>query len=430
MSDDAVRVTFDHLLRLPSRPVPKLDIFLCSNGGSGTVPWRLVSLFREFAKSFRVLVPYRAYSAASLIALGADEIVMHPFAELGPIDPSVSNDFNPVEQGTGKLLGISVEDVSAYINFVKSGVGISHEDELVKAVEILANKVHPLALGNVERFLSQSRMIAKKILRTHMKDADEHTIKELVENMASKLYFHGHPINRQEAKDDLKLKVTTDIAPELEAAMWSLYLDYEEEFENQSIFNPAADLAAMPTTPQMLPVPVQTIPMSPQPSPMLPRSLRLLDRPWEPSSDATPSHPTPGPPQGSPAALLQVLQAPKVKTYTLLHAIVESAPLTSRCTTERRYQSLTGLPPGQVAIQEEMLSQGWSHSEEASEGTPSQPSLTKPADAQEATKNAPARRSEEIPTSQGIEQDLPTVAGMNVVAASTLVVIRHPFSET
>lgn len=194
MADDAVRVCFDHLLLLPERPIEKLDVFLCSNGGSGTVPWRLVALFREFAKSLCVLIPYRAYSAASLLALGADEIVMHPFAELGPIDPTVSNDFNPAEQNTGRRIGISVEDVRAYVNFIKSTVGITHEDELIKAIEILANNVHPLALGNVERFLSQSRMIAKKILRTHMKDADEHTINTIVENMASKLYFHGHPI--------------------------------------------------------------------------------------------------------------------------------------------------------------------------------------------------------------------------------------------
>lgn len=113
MADDAVRVCFDHLLLFPERPVEKLDVFLCSNGGSGTVPWRLVALFREFAKSLSVLIPYRAYSAASLLALGADEIVMHPFAELGPIDPTVSNDFNPVEQNTGRRLGISVEDVRA-----------------------------------------------------------------------------------------------------------------------------------------------------------------------------------------------------------------------------------------------------------------------------------------------------------------------------
>src|SRR5713226_1038167 len=173
IADDSVRVFFDHLLLLPSRPVEKLDIFLCSNGGSGTVPWRLVSLFREFGKKFSVLIPYRSYSAASLIALGADEIVMHPFAELGPIDPTVSNDFNPREEGTGRLLGISVEDVKAYVDFVKTTVGIRHEDELIKALEVLAVNVHPLALGNVERFLTQSRMIARKILRTHMKEAEE-----------------------------------------------------------------------------------------------------------------------------------------------------------------------------------------------------------------------------------------------------------------
>ena|SRR5579862_6945291 len=91
IAEDQVRVMFDHLLKLPTRPVDKLDLFLVSNGGSGVVPWRLVSVFREFAKSFNVLIPYRAYSAASLIALGADEIVMHPFGELGPIDPTLGD---------------------------------------------------------------------------------------------------------------------------------------------------------------------------------------------------------------------------------------------------------------------------------------------------------------------------------------------------
>src|SRR6266851_1200545 len=160
IAEDQVRIFFDHLLKLPERPVAKLDVFLCSNGGNGTVPWRLVALFREFAQSFNVLIPYRAYSAASLLALGADEIVMHPFAELGPIDPTVSNDFNPVEQGTGRRLPISVEDVRAYVSFIKETVGITHEDELVQVVRVLAEKVHPLALGNVERFVMQSRMIA------------------------------------------------------------------------------------------------------------------------------------------------------------------------------------------------------------------------------------------------------------------------------
>ncbi|HNQ23098.1 MAG TPA: hypothetical protein PKK06_08390 [Phycisphaerae bacterium] len=302
MADDAVRVFFDHLLLLPTRPIEKLDVFLCSNGGSGTVPWRLASLFREFAKAFCVLVPYRAYSAASLLALGADEIVMHPFAELGPIDPTVSNEFNPVEQGTGRRLGISVEDLRAYVDFVKSTVGITHEDELVKTIEILAQKIHPLAIGNVERFLLQSRMIAKKILRTHMKDADDHTLNDIVENMASKLYFHGHPINRKEAKNDLRLKVLDELPPGLESCMWDLYKDFEAEFDNLAHFNPAADLA---------------------------RETQM--------------------------------QPGATREYTLVHVMIESDRLSSKQATCRRF-TLQSLQPGQQAIREDILSQGWTHS--------------------------------------------------------------------
>lgn len=325
MSDDAVRIIFDHLLLLPSRPVEKLDIFLCSNGGAGTVPWRLVSLFREFAKTFNVLIPYRAYSAASLLALGADEIVMHPFGELGPIDPTVSNEFNPTDN-MGRRLGINVEDVTAYVNFIKDTVGITHEDELVKVIQVLAEKVHPIALGNVERFLSQSRMIARKILRTHMKDTAEHEIEEIVENMASKLYFHGHPINRQEAKVDLGLKVENNLPPNLEAKMWELYKDYEQEFQNMDIFNPAGDLAAMAAGPPAA---------------------------GQPAAAPHAGPPTPAPP-------------PSVR-YELLHAMVESGRLSSKFVTERRYElvqlpAMPMQPIGQPALREDVLFQGWRHS--------------------------------------------------------------------
>ncbi len=270
------------------------------------MPWRLVALFREYTSRICVLIPYRAYSAASLLALGADEIVMHPFAELGPIDPTVSNDYNPISP-QGQRLGISVEDVKAYIHFVKTTVGITHEDELVKALIALTEKVHPLALGNVERFISQSRLVARKLLATHMDGEDRHAIDEIVENMASKLYFHGHPINRHEAQRDLKLKVETNLQPELESAIWNLYLDFEAEFQNRSVFDPAAMIYS----------------------------------------------------QTNPATPIEV---------ELLHAVVESERLTSCHRTRHRYTPVNfaqpGQPaiPGQIAIRDEVLSQDWSHS--------------------------------------------------------------------
>lgn len=251
MADDAIREILDQLLAISNPPIDKLDVFICSNGGDAALPWRLVPVFRQFAKSFSVLVPYHAYSAATILALGANEIVMHPFGVLGPIDPTVANEFNP-QNPQGRLLGISVEDVKAYVTFVKETVGITHEDELVQMLAVLAEKVHPLALGNVERFISQSRMIARKLLNTHMDNVSERDIEDIVESLASRLYFHGHPINRTEAERELRLKVAKDIPAGLETLMWALYTDYEAEFGNRDPFQPFVDLAKK-TSPWALP---------------------------------------------------------------------------------------------------------------------------------------------------------------------------------
>jgi hypothetical protein len=304
IADDQVRVIFDHLLQIKERPIPRLDLFLVSNGGNSVIPWRLVSLFREFAKQFCVLVPYRAYSAATLIALGADEIVMHPFGELGPIDPSVSNDFNP-RTAQGVPIPISVEDVTSYVSFIKKTVGITHEDELVKTIEALCSQVHPLALGNVERFVSQSRMVATKVLKTHMLKEPDHTIQEMVENMTSKLYFHGHPINRQEALNDLKLKICENPGAELEKAIWGLYLQFEEEFKNNVIFLPAADLFRQfdPAAPQLITV-----------------------------------------------------------ENDLLHGVIESSGLRSEFRSTRRHLLMP--TPAGPQLMEQPLSQGWTHSKQ------------------------------------------------------------------
>ena len=204
MAMDTVRYVYDHLERIAStnegEPI-NIDLFLHSNGGDGTVPWRLVTLIREFANQFSVLVPYRAFSAATLTALGADAIVMHPMGMLGPTDATVANAFNPIDPRNQQPIGISVEDVTAYLSLIKEDAKIQHEDQLVTAFNLLADKVHPLALGNVKRHISQSRTMARKLLGLHM-DPDDHAhrVSNIVENLTSKSFFHGHPINRKEAR--------------------------------------------------------------------------------------------------------------------------------------------------------------------------------------------------------------------------------------
>jgi Serine dehydrogenase proteinase len=221
MAQDAVRHFFDHL---PPEPVKKLDLLIHSNGGDGVVPWRLMTLLHEYAEEVHVLVPHRAFSAATLAALGAHEITMHPMAMLGPIDASIVNPLGPVDPLSGQRVAVSGEDVAAYNALVRDDLGIRHEEELVQAFKILAENVHPLVLGSVKRGIAQSRMLGEKLIRLRSPQIEARHL-ELLEQLTTKLYYHGHPINRGEAKD-LGLPVAAP-APAVENALWAAYLAYE-----------------------------------------------------------------------------------------------------------------------------------------------------------------------------------------------------------
>jgi len=69
--------------------VDELDLIINSPGGDGTVAEKIIELCRAYCKEFKVIVPNRAKSAATVVALGADEIIMGYCSELGPIDAQV-----------------------------------------------------------------------------------------------------------------------------------------------------------------------------------------------------------------------------------------------------------------------------------------------------------------------------------------------------
>ena len=257
MAVDIIPRLYAHLEALRARGKSnRVCLYIHSNGGDGVVPWRMVSLIREYAEHFTVLVPHRAFSAATLLALGADRVVVHPMGMLGPIDPTITTDFNPSSPvNPNQKLGISVEDVTSYIKLVKEDVGISHEDELVQAFLALANQVHPLALGNVKRSTLQSRLMGAKLLRSRRAGRlPEHENEDIVRKLTSELYYHGHPISRREARDDLGLTFVEDTTDEQAKAMWDLYREYASLMLLERPFQPFAEavrvLGETPAAPQ------------------------------------------------------------------------------------------------------------------------------------------------------------------------------------
>ena len=225
---------------------PNIDLFLYSTGGDTMVPWRLVSMAREYCDKFSVLVPYKAHSAATMIALGADEIVMSDLSELSPIDPSTANVFNPTDpQNAQNKIPISVEDVMAYFDLAKNKFGIKNDEELAKIFNkfVEANpQIHPLALGNVNRTHNLIRMLAKRLLKSHKTPMKEDEIEKIVDYFTEKLYSHQYFIGRKEAKEDLGLKIVQYADSVLSKAMTDLYEEYKKEMDLGTVWNPENEL--------------------------------------------------------------------------------------------------------------------------------------------------------------------------------------------
>jgi hypothetical protein len=66
-----------------------LHLLLCSPGGDGETAIRLARMAQASCRRFVVVVPEIAKSAATILALGAHEIIMGPTSDLGPIDPQI-----------------------------------------------------------------------------------------------------------------------------------------------------------------------------------------------------------------------------------------------------------------------------------------------------------------------------------------------------
>ena len=232
---DVIRLFLEHLNDLAG--AQRIDLFLITRGGITLVPTRLVGLIREYCGEFGVLVPYMAHSAGTLIALGADEIVMGPMGELGPVDPSVGNQFNPTvdpaDASGGKLptprprIPISVEDLSAYLSLAKERAALGGTNGMADALKALTDRVHPLALGNIHRQHMLIRRLVKQLLTMHMDPAkDKDKIDQLTETLTEKLYAHEYVITRKEARDQIGLKVNYS-TPEICSLMWKVYEAYE-----------------------------------------------------------------------------------------------------------------------------------------------------------------------------------------------------------
>ena len=245
IAGDAIRPFYSHLEKIGERE--RIDLFLYSMGGHLMPPFRLVHLIREYCGTFGVLVPYRAHSGATMICLGANEIIMGKMGELSPVDPTTANPFNPQDRSNPKKrTPISVEDITSYLNLAKEKGDLKERDQMLEVYRFLADKVHPVALGNIYRVYNVIRLLCEELLSLHMNPKEEkEKIDRIVSYLIERLFSHDFPISRKMAEEELELNIKKPDA-ELESLMWSLYETYEEDLKLGEPFNPPGLLGDKP----------------------------------------------------------------------------------------------------------------------------------------------------------------------------------------
>jgi hypothetical protein len=223
--------------------VEKIDLVLYSTGGLTMAAWGLTNLIREYCKRFSVLVPFKAHSTATLLALGADEIVMGPMGQLSPVDPTITSPFNPMGQnpaqpGHLQLIPVSVEDVASYLNLAREEAEIKAGPGMLEVFKKLSDTVQPMALGQVYRAKEQIKLLASQLLAFHMDPvAKKKEIDTIVKRLTKELYSHDYIIGRREAKKVIALDVT-QAEGELEKQLWKCFKSYSTVLELDSPYNP------------------------------------------------------------------------------------------------------------------------------------------------------------------------------------------------
>lgn len=201
----------------------KIDLVLHSYGGAVDTPFKVVMLIREFCEEFAVIVPFVAKSAASMLVLGADEVVMGPISELGPIDPLVKH---PVY----KDVWVPVQAVWHCLDYLQRSIINSPDPEVSSfIVTPMLNKLDPWLIGDYEKTMKASRQYAEALLSRYMLKDHPDQVSIVTQALTEGYFSHGYPIGRREAKE-LGLKVT-EAHGELWDVIWKLYLGYEELFK-------------------------------------------------------------------------------------------------------------------------------------------------------------------------------------------------------
>ena len=203
---------FTDLINSVDKKHRAVDILIHSPGGSPDATERIVEILRDRFDEVHFLIPHSAYSAATMLALSGDSIVLHNSAILGPIDP--------------QLDGIPVRSITRGFEKVKKQIQKEGPESLPAYVPLIEKySIHLLEMCVDSEKLS--RELVSDWLTKYMFKNDKRrttTVKKAVKYFSNydKHLIHSRPIFMKKAKE---LGLNIEFADQkLKPLLWEAYV--------------------------------------------------------------------------------------------------------------------------------------------------------------------------------------------------------------
>jgi hypothetical protein len=189
------------------KPGGTVGLFLKSDGGNPEAALRLVHLLRSRFKHVILYAPFECASAATMVALGANEIHMGPTSYLTAVDTSLKHQLSPVDS-RNEIVSVSQDEVSRILRLWK--------EQHVKGNPYpeVYRYLHPLVIGALDRSSSLSIRICQELLSYHMPTGKR--AERISRQLNSTYPSHSYPITAREAR---KLGLTVRDLGAREAAL-------------------------------------------------------------------------------------------------------------------------------------------------------------------------------------------------------------------
>ncbi len=182
-------------------PQEKLHLVVVSDGGDSSASYRIATILREYTKNLSVVVPSRCASAATVLSLSADEIIMCPSGYLTAIDTKLNHELNP-KGPDNRPVYVSVDQIKRVLRFLNEEGPAITENSKEGSYRTLFKYIHPVAIGEIDRISSRTILVATKMMKMHAQSfKDEAQINWIANHLYNDYPEHGFPIMFDEAKE-------------------------------------------------------------------------------------------------------------------------------------------------------------------------------------------------------------------------------------